>query len=238
MDKPYELPDLREKTLTPRGETQVSDRRLYMQLQVYTGCRDPADVVDAIRASEIESVVYADATDPCGVGVLALSEDPSLFTGPWRRLLSHAPFSKLERRPALAMMGRTYSTGREPSLEFALFQKPRQAALNPEWPWAIWYLLRRRPEFYLLPAEQQAQILRQHAEIGMAFGAADAAHDIRLACFGLDVEDNEFVIALVGRELAPLSQCVQEMRKTVHTARYIERLGPFFVGRVLWQARA
>ena len=72
--------------------------------------------------------------------------------------------------------------------------------------------------------------------IGMSFGAGDYAHDIRLACHGLDKEDNDFVIGLIGKELYPLSALVQTMRKTQQTSLYLERLGPFFVGRAVWQS--
>ena len=46
-----------------------------------------------------------------------------------------------------------------------------------------------------------------------------------------DVDDNDFVIGLMGAELYPLSRIVQDMRKTQQTALYIESLGPFFVGK-------
>jgi chlorite dismutase len=45
----------------------------------------------------------------------------------------------------------------------------------------------------------------------MAYGAQELAHDVRLACHGLDAGDNEFVIGLVGRELHPLSHREQEI---------------------------
>jgi chlorite dismutase len=76
-------------------------------------------------------------------------------------------------------------------------------------------------------------MLREHATIGMAYGAQELAHDIRLACHGLDTADNEFVIGLVGRELHPLSHLVQAMRKTRQTSEFIEHMGPFFIGYVL-----
>ena len=72
--------------------------------------------------------------------------------------------------------------------------------------------------------------------IGMSFGAADYAHDIRLACHGLDKHDNDFVIGLIGKDLFPLSAIVQKMRGTQQTSLYLERLGPFFIGRVFWQS--
>ena len=34
----------------------------------------------------------------------------------------------------------------------------------------------------------------------------------------------------------PLSAVVQTMRKTQQTSLYLESLGPFFVGRVVWQS--
>ena len=56
------------------------------------------------------------------------------------------------------------------------------------------------------------------------------------ACHGLDRDDNDFVIGLIGKELFPLSAVVQAMRKTQQTALYLDRLGPFFVGRAVWQS--
>ncbi len=77
----------------------------------------------------------------------------------------------------------------------------------------------------------------EHGTIGRAFGEAELGKDIRLSCFGMDKEDNDFVIALVGANLYPLSVLVQKMRSTRQTSTYIEKMGPFFVGRVLWQSK-
>lgn len=230
------IPDLRERSTPPRGEPQTCDRRLFMQLQVYTGCDRPEAAAEAFLASGLEGALYLDVNDPRGVAALAMAEDPAVFPGAFRKLLLSPPFAALTHRPDLAMMGRTYSTGREPNLEFTLLLKPRLAALNPDWPWAVWYPLRRKAEFNVLPPEEQGKILYEHAQIGMSYGRADLVHDIRLACHGLDLNDNDFLIGLVGRELHPLSHIVQEMRKTQQTAKYIKSLGPFFVGRVFWQS--
>ena len=48
-------------------------------------------------------------------------------------------------------------------------------------------------------------ILAEHGAIGMSYGAGDYAHDIRLACHGLDKSDNDFVVGLIGKDLYPLS---------------------------------
>ena len=117
-----------------------------------------------------------------------------------------------------------------------LLDRPRRTVLNPAWKWAVWYPLRRSGRFAQLPPEEQRVILAEHGAIGMSFGAADYAHDIRLACHGLDKDDNDFVIGLIGKDLFPLSAIVQTMRKTQQTSLYLERLGPFFVGRAVWQS--
>ena len=77
--------------------------------------------------------------------------------------------------------------------------------------------------------------MREHATIGKAYGAQDLAHDVRLACHGLDANDNEFVIGLIGKELHPLSHVIQAMRGTRQTSEFINQMGPFFVGRAVFR---
>jgi chlorite dismutase len=141
----------------------------------------------------------------------------------------------LTPRPEMSMLGRTYSTGFEQDLPFWVLERPRATALNEAWPWAIWYPLRRTGAFERLDAKDRGGIMREHGGIGRSYGDADLAHDIRLACHGLDQNDNDFVIGLVGKELYPLSHVVQSMRRTRQTAEYMEKMGPFFVGRAVWR---
>ena len=94
---------------------------------------------------------------------------------------------------------------------------------------------RRSGAFELLEGREKGGILREHATIGRAYGVQDLAHDVRLACHGLDRNDNEFVIGLVGKDLHPLSHVVQKMRGTRQTAEYIQQMGPFFVGKAVWR---
>ena len=124
----------------------------------------------------------------------------------------------------------------EDLLQETLLHRPRRTVLHKTDRWAVWYPLRRSGRFANLPPEEQRVILAEHGAIGMSFGAADLAHDIRLACHGLDTHDNDFVVGLIGKELFPLSAIVQTMRKTQQTSLYLERLGPFFVGRTVWQS--
>lgn len=217
---------------------QVSERRLFMQLQVFGGCADPKPLASALERSRLEAVLYADLSDPRGVGVLAMSEEPAAFVGPYRDVFNAEPFAALPLRGELTMLGRTYTSGFEQDLDDWLFRRPRRTVLNPAWPWAIWYPLRRTGAFSRLSPKEQGEIIREHSILGRAYGDADLAHDVRLACHGLDAQDNDFVIGLIGRELHPLSHLVQTMRKTVQTSQYLQTLGPFFVGHVRWQSAA
>lgn len=226
-----EPPDLAERGGLKNGEPQKSDTRLFMQLMAFGGCRDAHAVKRYLDGAGVACVVYEDLNDPLGIGVLALSTDPNIFLDVVRPLLAAGPFADLSQKPQYTMFGRTYSLGYEPDLHETLIERPRRNVLNPEWRWGVWYPLRRSGTFAQLPAEQQRTILSEHGAIGMSFGAGDLAHDVRLACHGLDRDDNDFVIGLIGKDLFPLSAVVQSMRKTQQTALYLDRLGPFFVGR-------
>lgn len=221
-----------------QGVPQRSDDRLFMQLLAFGGCRDTAPLAAALEAAGIEGVLYEDVNDPRGIALLTLAERPEAFLEALRPVLNAEPFASLVQKPEYTMLGRTYALGYEPDLREVLLDRPRRTVLNPDWHWAVWYPLRRSGRFAQLTDQEQRVILAEHGTIGMSFGVADYAHDIRLACHGLDVHDNDFVVGLIGKALYPLSAIVQTMRKTQQTSLYLERLGPFFIGRVVWQARS
>lgn len=229
--------DIREKGGVRNGVQQTSDRRLFMQLLAFGDAEDTAALVCTLEAERLPGVLYLDANDPCGIGLLSWSDDANFFVGRLREFLLKPEFSALTPKPEYSMLGRTYSLGHEPDLEDWLLEKPRRTVTDPVWPWAVWYPLRRSGAFSALPPEEQTPILREHGKIGHAFGEAGLAHDVRLACFGLDKNDNDFVIGLIGRELFPLSACVQSMRKTRQTSQYMQQMGPFFIGKAVWQSQ-
>lgn len=226
-----EPPDISEKGGLKDGQPQRSDERLFMQLLAFGDCADARAVAAHLADAADAVVVYEDLNDPRGIAVLTVSQDPNTFIQNVRPRLSSGPMAGLPLKPQYSMFGRTYSLGYEPDLREVLVERPRRTVVNPDWPWAMWYPLRRSGAFAQLPVEQQRIILAEHGQIGKAFGAADYAHDIRLACHGLDRDDNDFVIGLIGKTLYPLSAVVQAMRKTQQTSLYLDRLGPFFVGR-------
>lgn len=224
--------DVRERG----AQQQTSDRRLFVQLQALGGCADPKPLVRALESRGVEGVLYQDVNDPRGVAVVAMSEDPTFFVTALREALNAEPFASLPLKPGLTMLGRTYASGFEADLDDWLLRRPRRTMLNPAWPWGIWYPLRRTGGFARLSPQEQGAVIREHSVLGRAYGDGDLAHDVRLACHGLDTHDNDFVIGLVGRELHPLSHLVQTMRKTAQTSQYLQTLGPFFVGHALWQS--
>lgn len=239
-----ELPhiEVSERGAVRDGQPQKIDRRLFMQLLVFNcpSAGDPAELTQAVgkalSSRGVGAVVYEDANDPRGIAVLTWGEDPAVFVESVRPALNRSELRALELRPEFTMLGRTYSTGYEQDLEHWLLRRPAETVLNPEWPWAVWYPLRRSGAFSKLDGREQGSILREHGTIGRAYGAQDLAHDVRLACHGLDAHDNEFLIGLVGRNLHPLSHIVQTMRKTRQTSEFISQMGPFFVGRAAFRS--
>ena len=229
-------PDLAEKG-TRDGERISLDRRLFVKFTACGSCHDVGAAAAALESSGVTGALYLDTNDPRGIGIVAASEDPGWFVTAFRDLLSSPPFDAMEHKPELDMLGRTYSIGYEPDLEHVLFERPISRITDPALHWAIWYPLRRSKSFATLPAADQRRILAEHGTLGHRYGSAELALDVRLACHGLDRNDNDFIIGLLGANLFPLSSIVQAMRGTEQTSRYLESLGPFFVGRVAWQGR-
>jgi chlorite dismutase len=223
------------------GERQAMNRRLYMQLLVFDVDGSTSEATDALAAGLREhrapGVVYADATHPRGLGLLSWAEDPAHFVANVRPIFSASALKSVAFRHDFSMLGRTYATGHEPDLEFTLLRRPIENVLEEAYRWHVWYPLRRTGAFAKLEPQEQGAILREHATIGMAYGAQELAHDVRLACHGIDAQDNEFVIGLVGKDLHPLSHLVQAMRKTKQTSEFISKMGPFFVGMAVHRAR-
>lgn len=232
------LPDLNEYGAPRDGVRQVLDKRLFVQLLVFQcDAAFAPDVVartlaGTLREAGVGAIVYEDVNDPRGLGVVSWTTDPAELVTKARPVLSR-PGLPLTLRPELTMLGRTYSTGFEQELEYWLLRRPVETLQNPALQWGIWYPLRRTGSFAKLEPREQGSILREHGAIGRAYGTADYAHDVRLACHGLDTNDNEFVIGLLGKDLHPLSHVVQAMRKTRQTSEFIQQMGPFFVGHVV-----
>ena len=227
--------DLSEKGLL-QGQVTTLNRRLFMKFTAFGGCANPQIAIAALQDAGITGALYLDANDPQGIAVMAADEDPEYFVTTLRDTFNEAPFDKLDHKPEFDMLGRSYSIGYEPNLEDTLLIKPLQKLLNKDLPWAIWYPLQRAKNFQTLPDDHQRKILAEHGTLAKRYGSGGHAADVRLACHGLDRNDNDFIVGLIGPELHPLSAVVQEMRKTEQTSQYLDSLGPFFIGRAAWQS--
>ena len=229
--------DLSEKGRKTDGTPLSLDKRLFMQFLAFGKCWNTNEIIEELEDVNMDLVLYADINDAYGIGLLTLSEDPDFFVGELREFLNSSSFMEFAPKAEFTMLGRTYSLGYEPELEKTLLTGPRSKVLDSEWPWAIWYPLRRDKSFETLSEDEQRAILGEHGKLGFKFGHAGLGRDIRLACHGLDKYDNDFVIGVLGKELFPLSALIQAMRKTKQTSQYLESLGPFFVGKALWQSK-
>jgi peroxiredoxin len=82
----------------------------------------------------------------------------------------------------------------------------------------------RTPEWYLLPAEERAGLLREHGEIGREF--PDVLPNTTSA-FGLT--DWEWILAFEANELHRLVDCIRRLRDSA-SRRYVKEEVPFVVG--------
>ncbi len=229
--------DLSEKGRMKDGTVISLDRRLFFQFFAFGNCFEMNTITKFLRKSNIDGVLYIDINDPHGIGFLTMNENPSYFATTLREILNEEPFKNLSIKSEFTMFGRTYSFGYETNLQETLLSGPKKKVLDPDWRWAIWYPLRRIKNFESLPEDEQRAILGEHGKLGFKFGKAGFAKDIRLSCHGIDKNDNDFVIGVIGKKLHPLSACIEAMRKTRQTSEYLESLGPFFVGRAVWQSK-
>jgi chlorite dismutase len=235
--KPDSVVDITEKGRSQDGSVISLNRRLYMQFLAFNAAQGSAHYASVLAEAGVQGVLYEDLNDPNGLGLLTFSENPNDFLAKVRSLVKTQPFDGLHIKQEYTMLGRTYAIGYEDDLERVLITRPIERVTDPSLPWAVWYPVRRSGAFEQLSADEQRTILMEHGGIGRAYGKADLAYDIRLACFGLDKNDNDFVIGLLGHELYPLSAIVERMRKTKQTSQYLTHLGPFFVGKVIWQSQ-
>ena len=234
--KKEDILDISEKGRAKDGSPLSSDKRLFIQFLSFGNCNDITKVINDLNSLSIKAVLYTDINDFSGIGLITMTDDPEQIITELRDFLNKSSFCNLYHKKEFTMLGRTYSFGYENDLEKTLITGPQNKILNQELKWAIWYPLQRSKEFETLSLDKQRAILGEHGKVGFKFGSAGFATDIRLACHGLDKNDNDFVIGVLGKELYPLSAVIQHMRKTEQTSKHLEKLGPFFIGKKVWQS--
>ena len=187
-----ELPSINvaERGRGADGKPISLNRRLFMQFMAFGNCQNIDELKSALEKSNPQAVLYKDANDPLGIGLLVFSESPDFILQTVQSLCSRE-FSQMEIKPEYTMLGRTYSIGYESDLEEVLLTRPVKRVCDPELPWTVWYPVRRSGMFERESNEEQRKMLMEHGGIGHAFGKAGLATDIRLAAQGLNKEDND-----------------------------------------------
>jgi chlorite dismutase len=227
--------NLSEKGMS-EGKPVSLNRRLFMQFMAFRDA-NRQELEKQFEKVSAQAVIYQDMSDPNGLGVMVYCEDPSYVVEQIHPILESCGKSNDVYREEFTMIGRTYSIGYESDLEDVLIHRPIRRVCDPTIPWAVYYPVRRSGAFERQPREEQRKMLMEHGGIGHAYGKAGFATDIRLAGHGLNKDDNDFIIGLLGKELFPLSALVQHMRRTRQTSEFIEKMGPFFVGKAVWQPK-
>ena len=225
--------NLSEKGRGPDGPISL-DRRLFMQFMAFRNA-DPGFLTQQFEKISAQAVIYQELGDAKGIGIMIYCEDPGYIIDQIHPILNASELSAMEFREEFTMIGRTYTIGYESDLEDVLIKRSARRVCDPSTPWAVFYPVKRSGAFERESREEQKKMLSEHGGIGRAYGKAGFATDIRLACHGLNKDDNDFIVGLLGKELFPLSALVQHMRRTRQTSEFIDRMGPFFIGRALWQ---
>ncbi len=236
VPEPDKTIDVSERGRTADGKPMLLDRRLFMQFTAYDESSSGSRLAlqNRLAQDDLQAVLYQDVNLPHSLGLLAFCESPDYLID---HIQTAVAACDLRPKPEFTMLGRTYAIGYETQLEDTLIHKPIRKICDAQSRWAVFYPLRRKGDFERQAREEQRTMLMEHGGIGMAFGKAGLATDIRLACHGLNQQDNDFIVGLLGPQLHPLSAVVQRMRGTRQTAEFIEHMGPFFVGRAMWQPK-
>ena len=82
----------------------------------------------------------------------------------------------------------------------------------------------RTPEWYLMPAEERARLLREHGEMGREY--PDVLPNTTSA-FGLG--DHEWILAFEAHDLHRIVDCIRRLRDS-GSRRYVKEETPFVVG--------
>ena len=188
-DAPGPAPRRDARRRGARGQRQVLTAACSCSFTSSAACADPKPLVGGAGGEPgSRPCSTQDLNDPRGMGLLAMHEDPAFFVDAAPRAAERGAVRRARPTdPSCTMLGRTYASGFEPDLEDWLLRRPRRTVLNPAWPWAVWYPLRRVGRIRAAVAAGAGRHPAEHSVLGRAYGDADLAHDVRLACHGLDV---------------------------------------------------
>jgi hypothetical protein len=126
------------------------------------------------------------------------------------------------------MLGRTLlGYGR---IRRRLLHRPRRTVLNRNWRGPVWYPLRRSGRFAQLPPESSGRFSNMAPSAWRM--ARATSPDIRLAC----TASTEQTTTCQPHQQDLYRSSTSDDGKAQQPALYLERLGPFFVRRAVWQS--
>lgn len=192
--------DLSEKGRGADGQPVTLNRRLFMQFMAFRN-GNPESLAQQFEQLSAQAVIYQDLHDATGFGIMTFCEDPGYIVDQIQPILRSQ--NQLEYREEFTMLGRTYAIGYESDLEDVLIHRSIKRVCDPATPWAVYYPVRRSGLFERQSREEQRKMLAEHGGIGHAYGKAGFATDIRLAAHGLNKDDNDFIVGLLGAKTIP-----------------------------------
>ncbi len=207
----------------------MSDEAVYALYPVFRRARDvSASVEEAVHEWEVAFKQVADTVSVRGF-YSAAGFRPDADVLMW--LVSTSP----DDLQALATSLRRTVLGRSLELTHAFLGAVRPAEFNPQHQPAFLrgedpkrylcvYPFVRTPEWYLLPAEERAGLLREHGELGREF--PDVLPNTTSA-FGLT--DWEWILAFEADELHRIVDCIRRLRDSA-SRRYVKEEVPFVIG--------
>jgi len=210
----------------------MSDNTIFLQLQVFDiePAAGPRAMVSALsrrlREKRIDAVIYGDANDHRGIGLLTWAADPADLLDNVHALLGGKRFSALTPRPGWVMFGRVSGEAADGTPDILL---------NAEQRWASWYPVRNTPEWGTLDDSTRAKVHKDHGSVAKTFVDEGKVSYVRLSCHGIDPEDNDHIFGLTSGSLADISLLQEAMRGTAQISTYVAKMGPVFVGRKIWQ---
>ena len=209
-----------------------------MKFTAFGGCADPQAAVAALAEDGVEGALYVDANDPQGIGLIVAAEDPGLLRDDAARAVQppavrgvHAQARVRHARPHVLDRLRARSRGH------AVHEAARQDAEPREPLGRVVSAAARRRSFRRCRPIISAASWPSTARSRNATAPAGMPPTCASRATASTRTTTTSSSACSARTCIRLSAVVQEMRKTEQTAQYLDSLGPFFVGKAVWQAK-
>ncbi len=157
-----------------------------------------------VRRAGSTGALYVDANDPQGIGIMVASEDPDYFVTRLATLFNRRPFADFVHRPRVRhARSQLLDRLRVRPRGHTAREAARKAAEPREYTGPSGTRCSAPRSSRPCPADHQRRILAEHGSLAKRYGAGGHAADVRLACHGLDSNDNDFIVGLARTQATP-----------------------------------